>query len=179
MTERRQGCKPIPKLIEGLNRHLKGWRNYFDFGYPRVAFREINWYVGDRLTQHLRRRSQRPFRPPEGVSSTSNSSDLGWYVPEGWQPCNCLRMPETRRFQESRMREICMSGSTRGEWVAPQGVALSPTLLQDLSLNDRPQNAMVCPTGRKWLRLVNPLWVGFLCTLVQCAQGTSQGGRSH
>ena len=68
MTNHRQCFKPIPQLVEGLNRHLKGWKNYFDFGYPRVAFGEINSYVRDRLTQHLRRRSQRPFRPPEGVS---------------------------------------------------------------------------------------------------------------
>jgi RNA-directed DNA polymerase len=67
MTDHRQCSKPIPQLIEGLNRHLKGWRNYFDFGYPSVAFGAINSYVRDRLTQHLRRRSQRPFRPPEGV----------------------------------------------------------------------------------------------------------------
>ena len=67
-TDHRQSCKPIPQLIEELNRHLKGWKNYFDFGYPRVAFREINAYIRYRLTQHLRRRSQRPFRPPEGVS---------------------------------------------------------------------------------------------------------------
>ena len=33
----------------------------------------------------------------------SNSSDLGWKVCRGWQPCNCLRMPEAIRFQESRM----------------------------------------------------------------------------
>ncbi len=68
MTDHRQCFKPIPELIEGLNRHLKGWKNYFDFGYPRVAFGEINAYVRDRVTQHLKRRSQRPFRPPEGVS---------------------------------------------------------------------------------------------------------------
>jgi RNA-directed DNA polymerase len=68
MTDHRQCFKPIPDLIEGLNRHLKGWMNYFDFGYPRVAFGDINTYVRDRLTQHLRRRSQRPFRPPEGVT---------------------------------------------------------------------------------------------------------------
>jgi RNA-directed DNA polymerase len=67
MTDHRQCSKPIPQLIEGLNRHLKGWGNYFNFGYPRVAFGAINTYVRDRLTQHLRRRSQRPFRPPEGV----------------------------------------------------------------------------------------------------------------
>ena len=66
-TDHRQNCKPILQLVEGLNRHLRGWKNYFDFGYPRQAFREINSYVRYRLTQHLRRRSQRPFRPPEGV----------------------------------------------------------------------------------------------------------------
>jgi RNA-directed DNA polymerase len=68
MTDYHQCFKPIPVLVEEINRHLKGWKNYFDFGYPRVAFRDINLYVRDRLTQHLRRRSQRPFRPPEGVS---------------------------------------------------------------------------------------------------------------
>jgi RNA-directed DNA polymerase len=68
MTDHRQCFQPIPQLIEKLNRHLQGWKNYFDFGYPRVAFGEINSYVRDRLTQHLRRRSQRPFRPPKGVS---------------------------------------------------------------------------------------------------------------
>ena len=68
MTDHRQCCKPIPQLMEELNRHRKGWRNSFDFGYPRVAFRGIHTYLRYRLTQHLRRRSQRPFRPPEGVS---------------------------------------------------------------------------------------------------------------
>ncbi len=68
MTNHRQCHKPIPELIEELNRHLQGWKNYFDFGYPRQAFREINSYLRYRLTQHLRRRSQRPYRPPEGVS---------------------------------------------------------------------------------------------------------------
>ena len=68
MTDHRQCFKPIPQLIEQLNRHLEGWKNYFDFGYPGVAFGEINTYIRYRLKQHLRRRSQRPFRPPEGVS---------------------------------------------------------------------------------------------------------------
>jgi RNA-directed DNA polymerase len=68
LTNHQQCFKPIPQLIEELNRRLEGWKNYFDFGYPRVAFGEINTYLRYRLTQHLRRRSQRPFRPPEGVS---------------------------------------------------------------------------------------------------------------
>lgn len=77
MTGPNQCFQPIPKLIESLNRQLDGWANYFRFGYPRQAFREINWYVRDRLTQHLRRRSQRPFRPPEGSSYYDHLDKLG------------------------------------------------------------------------------------------------------
>jgi RNA-directed DNA polymerase len=66
MTDHRQCYQPIPQLIEELNRHLKGWKNYFDFAYVRY-----------RLTQHLRRRSQRPYRPPEGVSFYKQIQRLG------------------------------------------------------------------------------------------------------
>ena len=68
---------PLPKLIEKVNQHLIGWSSYFRLGYPRVAFRKINWYVGERLTCHLRRRSQRPYRPPEGLSYYRHYRRLG------------------------------------------------------------------------------------------------------
>jgi RNA-directed DNA polymerase len=77
LTGPNQSFQPIPKLIESLNRQLDGWANYFRFGYPREAFREINWYVRDRLKQHRRRRSQRPFRPPEGSSYYEHLTKLG------------------------------------------------------------------------------------------------------
>jgi len=77
MTGPNQCFQPIPKLIESLNRQLDGWANYFRFGYPREAFREINRYVRDRLVQHLSRRSQRPFRPPEGSSYYEHLDKLG------------------------------------------------------------------------------------------------------
>ena len=76
-TNSKQGYKPLPTLIGELNRHLKGWANYFSFGYPRAAFRQINSYVGERLTQHAQRRSQRPFRPPHGVSYYAHFQRLG------------------------------------------------------------------------------------------------------
>lgn len=69
--------KPIPAMIVELNRHLKGWANYFSIGYPRMAYREINWYVIERMTQHLHRRSQRPYRPPEGISPYKHLHNLG------------------------------------------------------------------------------------------------------
>ena len=68
---------PLPQLIEELNKHLKGWANYFSYGYPRQGRREINAYVRERLTQHVRRRSQRPFRPPKGVSYYEHFNRMG------------------------------------------------------------------------------------------------------
>ena len=69
--------QPIPALIATLNRHLLGWANYFSFGYPRVAKRAINAFVRQRLKLHLQRRSQRPFRPPNGRSFYGHLGSLG------------------------------------------------------------------------------------------------------
>ena len=77
MTESCKCFLPTSVLIDQINRHLKGWRNYFAFGYPRKAFRTINSYVRLRLTKHLQRRSQRPFRPPEGCSYYSHLNRMG------------------------------------------------------------------------------------------------------
>lgn len=59
---------PIPELIEEVNQQLRGWAAYFNYGRSRPAFRRMNWFVYQRLVQHLQRRSQRPYRPPEGRS---------------------------------------------------------------------------------------------------------------
>jgi RNA-directed DNA polymerase len=77
MTQSRQCFKPIPILIGELNRHLKGWMNYFSFGYPTSAYCEIERYVRDRLIQHLQRRSQRPHRPPRGEPWLQHLAKLG------------------------------------------------------------------------------------------------------
>ena len=77
MTQSRQCFKPIPILIGELNRHLKGWRNYFSFGYPISAYCEIERYVRARLIQHLQRRSQRPYRPPAGEPWLQHLAKLG------------------------------------------------------------------------------------------------------
>ena len=83
MTDSHQCFKPIPSLIGELNRHLKGWANYFSIGYPSGVYWEIDWYVRGRLIQHLQRRSQRPFRPPEGVSWYQHLQQLGLVLLSG------------------------------------------------------------------------------------------------
>ena len=78
LTDRRQGCTPLPCLIAKLNRHLKGWANYFRYGYPRRAYRKINWHVGYRLANHLKHhRSQRSYRLPEGMTYYVHLQRLG------------------------------------------------------------------------------------------------------
>jgi RNA-directed DNA polymerase len=77
VIHRRFGWKPAPLLIQEVNRQLAGWANYFCLGYHRHAFRKINYFVCDRLVGHLRRRSQRPFRPPEGRSWYQHLAHLG------------------------------------------------------------------------------------------------------
>ena len=77
MTSPRMCFKPIPELITEINTHLRGWGNYFGQGYSRKAFRDINSYMRLRLTCHLRRRSQRPWRPPKGTTSFCQFKRMG------------------------------------------------------------------------------------------------------
>ncbi|HKI20167.1 MAG TPA: group II intron reverse transcriptase/maturase [Isosphaeraceae bacterium] len=66
LTDRKRNFVPIPQVIAEMNRFLKGWGGYFRHGYPREAFDKLNWYVTERLRHHLKRRSQRRYRAPEG-----------------------------------------------------------------------------------------------------------------
>ena len=80
MTNKRQCFVPVPELIARVNRHLKGWANYYGHGYPRKAFRDINQYVRQRLTKHLQRRSQRPYKRPKGKTYYQHLNELGLIV---------------------------------------------------------------------------------------------------
>ena len=68
LTSSRWGCLPIDVVVRRLNSFLRGWANYFRTGYPSKAFREIDYFVQLRMTRFLKRRSQRPFKPPKGMS---------------------------------------------------------------------------------------------------------------
>ena len=77
MINHRQSHTPLPELIGRLNRHLRGWANYFGQGYPRASFRHLNHFVRYRLGKHLQRRSQRGWRARAGVSLYAHLEHLG------------------------------------------------------------------------------------------------------
>lgn len=58
--------KPAQQLIEDLNKHLAGWKNYYKIGYCRREFRKMNHFIFQRVIQHLDRRSQRGYRNHKG-----------------------------------------------------------------------------------------------------------------
>ena len=62
LTSSKRCFVPPSTVIGNLNAYLRGWANYFCRGYPRKAFRDLNWYVLERMYRHLNRRSQRKFR---------------------------------------------------------------------------------------------------------------------
>ncbi len=77
LTDSRWCFEPVPALVRRVNRQIHGWANYFNFGYPRIAFHAINRYAQVRLNRHLRRRSQRRYRAPDGVSFYRHLQQLG------------------------------------------------------------------------------------------------------
>ena len=76
MTNKSHCFTPLSELIMEVNRHLYGWKNYFNFGYPRKEFRMLNSFVRVRLTKHTQRRSQRPFQPPKGKTYYEHFQEL-------------------------------------------------------------------------------------------------------
>lgn len=73
----RQSHVPLPDLIGSLNMRLRGWGNYFRLGYHREAFRDMNAYVGLRLTRHLNRRSQRQWKARGDQSAYHHLNQMG------------------------------------------------------------------------------------------------------
>ncbi|MGH7592801.1 MAG: group II intron reverse transcriptase/maturase [Gemmatimonadales bacterium] len=68
---------PIDAMVKDVNRWLRGWGGYFRHGYPSEAFQGLNWYVSRRFLRHLRRRSHRPYRIPEGETFHAHLRRLG------------------------------------------------------------------------------------------------------
>ena len=62
--------KPLRKVTEEIDVILRGWANYFQYGYPRRTFRDVNHFVRCRFQRFVQNRSQRrskPFRQGESL----------------------------------------------------------------------------------------------------------------
>jgi RNA-directed DNA polymerase len=55
--------RPLAAAVADVNTYLRGWQSYFRYGYPRQAFRALNYFVQGRFRCFLRNRSQRRSRP--------------------------------------------------------------------------------------------------------------------
>jgi RNA-directed DNA polymerase len=74
---RQASSVPVTELVQSVNRQLRGWGNYFGHGYWRDAFHEVNEHVQRRFRTHLRNRSQRAYRVPEGRTVYQHLQQLG------------------------------------------------------------------------------------------------------
>jgi RNA-directed DNA polymerase len=72
-----QCFKPVDLVVREVTDLLRGWLAYFSKGHPTQARWDLVRYAEHRIVRHLRRRSQRPYRPPEGVSLYQHVRDRG------------------------------------------------------------------------------------------------------
>jgi RNA-directed DNA polymerase len=68
LTARNRNHLTIEGLIGKINQFLNGWREYFKLGHPRRVFRDMDAYVEQRVVNHLKRRSQRGYKKPKGLT---------------------------------------------------------------------------------------------------------------
>lgn len=81
LTSARFCWMPVKDVVERTNAFLRGWLAYFSKGHPARVRWNLVRFAEWRLIRHLRRRSQRPYRPPEGVSFFQHVHDLGLIAP--------------------------------------------------------------------------------------------------
>jgi RNA-directed DNA polymerase len=72
---------PVMDVIKQVTRQVRGWLNYFRVGHPDRVKRKVIQFTEGRVIRHLRRRSQRPYRPPKGTSLYDHIRSLGLVFP--------------------------------------------------------------------------------------------------
>jgi len=86
---------PVEEVIGNVNSFLLGWGNYFAFGYPRLAFKKIDWHVQTRFRRFVRTRSQRRCQHLDGPSQYQELRSKGLVYLHN-RAFNSLRMPVAR-----------------------------------------------------------------------------------
>jgi RNA-directed DNA polymerase len=68
LTSRSMNWVPIGELIGKINNFTTGWGSYFMLGQPNRVFRAMDNYVRIKVTNHLKRRSEREHRKPKKLT---------------------------------------------------------------------------------------------------------------
>jgi RNA-directed DNA polymerase len=105
---------PWPEVRERINRLLRGWSGYFDYGTRTLAYRAVDNYVLHAVQDSLQRRHKVPGRGTRRFPDSAIFGELGVLR---------LRVVQLGRSatavppiqSESRMREIRTSGLTSGD----------------------------------------------------------------
>jgi len=60
LWEELKGSKaPVPLVIKKINQKTRGWKEYFQYGYPKKVFRDVNYSMQGLFKSFLKTRSQR------------------------------------------------------------------------------------------------------------------------
>jgi len=68
---------PVATVVKTVDTAIRGWLNYFTVGHAGQVRWNLIRFAEKRLVRHLRRRSQRPYRPPDGVTLFEHIHHLG------------------------------------------------------------------------------------------------------
>ena len=86
--------RPCREVIKELNVMTQGWGNYFSLGFCQPSYKAVDSYVYRRLILFLKRRSQRGYRRPKGMSWYQHITNLGYNrLAAGLRPvCACSEL---------------------------------------------------------------------------------------
>ena len=71
--------RSLRDTVMQVNLLNRGWKGYFEFGYPRKRFRDLNWFTQQRFKGFLGHRSQRKCKPlRDGETLYAGLHRLGW-----------------------------------------------------------------------------------------------------
>ena len=112
MTAPQHGWKSMEEMVEGLNRTMSGWANYFSLGQVSPAYNAVNRHTGKRLRQWLGRKHK--TRAGRFVRYSGREAVRRLQPPASHAANRGLSEREGMISSESRMREIRTSGLMSG-----------------------------------------------------------------